>query len=148
MHWKNFVSRESNSWPNLKIKKQKWNNRRKCTKLKFTNRYELITCFHEFCNYEYTKKIYGIFFLYFSMSYNFWKRSKHGINDQSIAWTKTKYIKLNTKTQNIFCHLNENLTTFLYTLTGATRKKGEKKNSLLKCIQKPNVIKNNLGFSI
>ena len=47
--------------------------------------------------------------------------------DQSIASTKTKYIKLNTKTQNIFCRLNENLTTFLYTLTGATRKQKEKK---------------------
>ena len=39
--------------------------------------------------------------------------------------TKTKYIKLSTKTQNIFCRLNENSTTFLYTLTGKT--KGEKK---------------------
>ena len=47
--------------------------------------------------------------------------------DLSIASTKTKYIKLNTKTQNIFCRLNENLTTFLYTLTGATRKQKEKK---------------------
>ena len=36
------------------------------------------------------------------------------IYDLSIASTKTKYIKLNTKTQNIFCRLNENLTTFLY----------------------------------
>ena len=49
------------------------------------------------------------------------------IIDLSIASTKTKYIKLNTKTQNIFCRLNENLTTFLYTLTGATRKQKEKK---------------------
>ena len=47
--------------------------------------------------------------------------------DLSIASTKTKYIKLNTKTQNIFCRLIENLTTFLYTLTGATRKQKEKK---------------------
>ena len=61
-------------------------------------------------------------------------------SDLSIALTKTKYIKLNTKTQNIFCRLNENLTTFLYTLTGGTRKQKEKKNSLLKCIQKTNVI--------
>ena len=36
-------------------------------------------------------------------------------------------MKLKTKTQNIFCRLNENLTTFLYTLTGATRKQKEKK---------------------
>ena len=67
-------------------------------------------------------------------------------NDQSIASTKTKYIKLNTKTQNIFCRSNENLTTFLYTLTGATRKQKEKKNSLLKYIQKSNVIKKKFGF--
>ena len=62
-------------------------------------------------------------------------------NDLSIALTKTKYIKLNTKTQNIFCRLNENLTTFLYTLIGATRKQKEKKVFPLKCIQKSNVIK-------
>jgi hypothetical protein len=37
--------------------------------------------------------------------------------DLSIALTKTKYIKLNTKTQHIFCCVNENLTIFLYTLT-------------------------------
>ena len=43
---------------------------------------------------------------------------KTQINDLSVASTKTKYIKLNAKTQNIFCRLNENLTTFLYTLTG------------------------------
>jgi hypothetical protein len=56
--------------------------------------------------------------------------------------TKTKYVKLNTKTHKNFCRLNENLTTFLYTLTGATRKQKEKKKfSLLKCIQKLNVIK-------
>ena len=71
-------------------------------------------------------------------------------NDLSIASTKTKYIKLNTKTQNIFCRLNENLTTFLYTLSGAKRKQKEKKKVFsLKCIQKSNVIKKkNLGFSI
>ena len=44
--------------------------------------------------------------------------------DLSIASTKTKFMKLNTKTQN----LNENfMTTFLYTLTGVTRKQKEKK---------------------
>ena len=47
--------------------------------------------------------------------------------DLSIVLTKTKYIKLNIKTQNISCRLNENLTTFLYTLTGATRNQKEKK---------------------
>ena len=67
--------------------------------------------------------------------------------DLSIASTKTKYIKLNTKTQNIFCRLNENLMTFLYTLTGATRKQKERKKfSLLKCIQKSNVIRRKFGF--
>ena len=76
--------------------------------------------------------------------WDFWTQylSTFQIFDQSIASTKTKYIKLNTKTQNIFCRLNENLTTFLYTLTGATRKQKEK------CIQKLKVIKKNLGFSI
>ena len=50
------------------------------------------------------------------------------MNDQSIASTKTKYIKLNTKTQNIFCRLNENMTTFLYTLNKGDKKtRGEKK---------------------
>ena len=62
--------------------------------------------------------------------------------------TKTKYINPNTKTQNIFCCLNENLTTFLYTLIGATRKQKEKKKISLKCIQKSNVIKKKLGFRI
>ena len=37
----------------------------------------------------------------------------------------------NTKTQNIFCCLNENLTPFLYALT---RKQKEKKVFSLKCI--------------
>jgi hypothetical protein len=65
-------------------------------------------------------------------------------NYLSIGYTETKYIKLNTKTQNIFCFVNENWTTFLYTLTGGTRQQKEKKKfSLLKCIQKLNVIKKN-----
>ena len=68
------------------------------------------------------------------------------IIDLSIASTKTKYIKLSTKTQNIFCCLNENLTTFLNTLTGETRKQKEKKKfSLLKCIQKSNDIEKKFG---
>ena len=51
-------------------------------------------------------------------------------------------MKLNTKTQNIFCCVNENLMTFLCTLTGGTNKQKEKKKfSFLKCIQKSNVIK-------
>ena len=63
--------------------------------------------------------------------------------DLSIWSTETKYIKLNTETQYIFCCANENLTTFLYTLTGGTRKQKEKKKVL--CIQKSNVIKNKGG---
>ena len=48
-------------------------------------------------------------------------------------------MKLKTKTQNIFCCLNENLTNFLYTLTGVA--KGEKKRfSLSKCVQKSNAM--------
>ena len=67
----------------------------------------------------------------------------------SIGSTETNYIKLNTKTQNIFYCVNENLTTFLYTLTGGTRKQKEKKKfSFLKCIQKSNFIRKKLGFSI
>ena len=66
--------------------------------------------------------------------------------DLSIASTKTKYIKLNTKTQNIFCGLNENLTTFSYTLTGETTK--QIFLFFFKRIQKSNVIKKYLGFSI
>ena len=59
------------------------------------------------------------------------------ICDLSIASTKTKYIKLNTKTQNIFCRLNENLTTFLYTLNrGGTRKQKEKKVFFFKVYNK------------
>ena len=69
-----------------------------------------------------------------------------GIIDLSIASTKTKYIKLNTKTQNIFCRLNEALTTFLYTLTGATRKQMEKKKFSFKVYTKVNVIKKRFGF--
>ena len=48
-------------------------------------------------------------------------------NDLSIGSTETKYIKLNTKTQNIFCCVNENLTTFLYTLTEGNKKTEEEK---------------------
>ena len=43
-----------------------------------------------------------------------------------IESTETKYIKLNTKTQNIFCLLNENL----HNLTTGTRKQKAKKKKL------------------
>ena len=70
------------------------------------------------------------------------------LNDLSIALTKTKYIKLNTKTQNIFCHLKENLTTLLYTLTGAIRKQKEKKVFSSKVYTKVECYQKKLGFSI
>ena len=66
--------------------------------------------------------------------------------DQSFAFTKTKYIKLNTKTQFFFCRLNKNLMTFLYTLIGETRKQKEKKKFFLMCITKSIVIKKKIGF--
>ena len=69
-------------------------------------------------------------------------------NDLSIALTKTKYINLNTKTQNIFCRLNENLTIFLYTLTGATRKQKEKKVFSFKVYTKVEFYEKKWGFSI
>ena len=69
-------------------------------------------------------------------------------NDLSIASTKTKYIKINTKTRNISCRLNENLMTFLYTLTGATRKQKEKKSFLFKESNKVECCFKKLGFSI
>ena len=51
--------------------------------------------------------------------------------DPSIGSTETKYIKLNTTTQNIFGCVSENLTTFLYTLTGGTRNQREEKKGCL-----------------
>ena len=72
---------------------------------------------------------------------------KSGSFDLSIASTKTKYIKLNTKTQNIFCGLNENLTTFSYTLTGGTRKQKGKKVSSLKVLTKVEFYFSKIGFS-
>ena len=47
--------------------------------------------------------------------------------DLAIGSTETKYIKLNTKTQNIFCFVNDNLTIFLYTLTGGQENRRRKK---------------------
>ena len=51
--------------------------------------------------------------------------------DLSIGSTETKYIKLNTKTQNIFCCVNENLTTFfIHFDKGDKKTEGEKKSFL------------------
>jgi hypothetical protein len=63
------------------------------------------------------------------------------VNDLSIGSTETKYIKLNTKTQNIFCCVSENLTTFFIHFD-----RGRKKFSFLKCIQRSNVIFKKFGF--
>ena len=49
---------------------------------------------------------------------------------------ETKYIKLNTKTQNIFYCFR----TFLYTLTGGTRKEKEKKSLLFKVVYKSQML--------
>ena len=65
-------------------------------------------------------KIQGIYIISFSLVFK-------GLIDLSIGSTENKYIKLNIKAQNIFCCVNENLTTFLYTLTGGTRKQKERK---------------------
>ena len=56
--------------------------------------------------------------------------------DLSIGSTETKYIELNTKTQNIFSCVNKNLTTFLYTLTGGKRKQKEKKSFFFDSVYK------------
>ena len=64
------------------------------------------------------------------------------LNDLSIGSTETRYIKLNTKTQNIFCGVNENLTTFSYTLNRGDKKTYvEKKGFFFKVYKKLNVIK-------
>ena len=61
--------------------------------------------------------------------------------DLSIGSTETKYIKPNAKIQNIFCCVNENLTTFLYTLTGGDKKtEGEKKGFLFKSVYKSRML--------
>ena len=59
-------------------------------------------------------------------------------------------LKPNTRIQNIFCRLNENLMTFLYTLTGATRKQKEKKVFFFKLnvYKSRMLLKKDLGFSI
>ena len=98
MPWKNFVFRESNLWPNLKIKKQKWNNRRKCTKLKFTNRYELITCFHEFCNCKPKKD-------YFYTRYTFLKEIK--------IWNKNAILTVYISKKRHFAFLKKSKENFV-----------------------------------
>ena len=66
-------------------------------------------------------------YLHIPSSELFVESSDQDIFDLSIGSTETKYIKLNTKTQNIFCFVNENLTTFLYTLTRGDKKTEKKK---------------------
>ena len=49
------------------------------------------------------------------------------LDKRSIRW-KSQIPNTNTKTQNIFCCVNENLTTFLYALNRGDKKiEGEKK---------------------
>ena len=52
---------------------------------------------------------------------------------------------LNSKTQNIFCCVNENLTTFYKLWQGDKKTEGEKKISVYKSWM---LLKRNLGFSI
>ena len=47
--------------------------------------------------------------------------------DLSIGSTETKYIKLNIKTQNIFCRLDENVMTVFYTLCQGGQENRRKK---------------------
>ena len=65
--------------------------------------------------------------------------------DLSIALTKTKYVKLNTKTQN-FWSFKLKYDFFIHFDRDDKKTKGEKKFSLLKFIQKSNVIKIKFGF--
>ena len=64
----------------------------------------------------------------------------NGTFDLSIGSTETNYKKLNTKTQNIFCCVNENLTTFYTLWLGGQENRRRKKVFFLKWIQKSNVI--------
>ena len=57
-------------------------------------------------------------------------------------------LKPNTKTQNIFCCVNENLTTFYTLWQGGQKNKRRKKVFSLKCIKSRMLLKQNLGFSI
>ena len=52
-----------------------------------------------------------------------WTKEKLKLCDLSIGSTETKYIKLDTKAKNTFCYVIENLTTFLYALTGGQENK-------------------------
>ena len=58
-------------------------------------------------------------------------QKRSALYDLSIGSTETKYIKLNTKTQNIVCCVNENLY-FVYTLWQGGQKNIKKWNVILK----------------
>ena len=73
---------------------------------------------------------------------------KNRINDLSIGSTETKYKKLNTKTQNSFCCVNENLMTFLYTLKGGHENRRSKKSFLFESVYKSHMLFfKKMGFS-
>jgi hypothetical protein len=72
--------------------------------------------------------------------------SKRETYDLSIASTKTKYIKLNPKTQNIFCRLNENF--LIHFDRGNKKTKGEKKVFSIKVYTKVKCYFKKWGFSI
>ena len=69
------------------------------------------------------------------------------LNDLSIGSTETKYIKLNTKTQNIFCYVNENLTTFfIHFDRGDKKTEGEEKVFFFKVYTKVESYWKKFGF--
>ena len=58
---------------------------------------------------------------------------------------RVRYIKLSTKTPKKICCVNENLMTFLYTLTEGTRKQKEEKKIFFKVYTKVKCYKK-IGF--
>jgi hypothetical protein len=88
-----------------------------------------------------------VFHIYYRwQNSNFQKKFLIATIDLSIGSTETKYIKLSAKTQNIFCCVNENLTTFLYTLTRGARKQKEKKVFFFKVYTKVECYFKKIGF--
>ena len=70
------------------------NMRRRCKYSSLEQRrYELITCFHEFCNYEYT--IFFTKFYFFSTRYNFLIEIKQ--------WNKNANVTVSVNKKNTLC---------------------------------------------
>ena len=88
--------------------------------------------------------------LVFSQSFfsNKQKLISKKIYDLSIGSTETKHRKPNTKIQNIFCCVNENMMTFLYTLKfdGGDKKTEGEKSFLFQSVYKSRMLLKKLGF--